>query len=109
MGTVGGSAGNGLLGVWEREDNATATLLLQTASPPHLSLRKAAPQRAWQGTRALGRRVTRLGPEEEGWLEPVGLGAERVTPALMCRVPQRLAGPEASLKVTAIPAGVPLV
>lgn len=79
-----------------------------TASPPHLSLRKAAPQRAWQGTRALGRRVTRLGPEEGGWPEPVGLRAEG-DPTQMCPVPRRLAGPEASPQVPAVPAGAPSV
>lgn len=107
MGTFGGNAGNEMLGLWGREDSATAALL-PTASPPHLSLRKAAPQRAWQGTRALVRRVTRLGPEEGGWPEPVGLGAEG-DPAQMCPVPRRLAGPEASPQVPAVPAGAPSV
>lgn len=53
VGTFGGSSGNGLLGVWEREDKATATLL-QTGIPSLPVSENGRPTKGVAGNPSLG-------------------------------------------------------
>lgn len=105
MGTFGGSAGNGLLGVWEGRQSHSNT---PSDGVPSLPVSEnGRPIKGVAGNPSLG---------EEG--HEAGAGGRRMARAcgtwstgwvLMCRVLQRLTGPEASPQVPAVSVGAPSV
>lgn len=95
-------------GCWRCGRQKTAPQLHSFRRPPLPTCLRERPSHKGRGREleSCGRRVTRLGPKEGGWLEPVGLGAQS-DPALMRRIPRRLAGPDSSPWVPAVPSGAP--